>query len=100
MIKLPRVSLAVFLLAACAAVAPATAAASTTAPTSSVTGWLAGQIGPVRTTGAAPAGVMRMRGAGDGAAASITSAGTTHPLRLVRSFQIPADDPSAARLAN
>ena len=49
---------------------------------------------PSRTAGAA-----RMQAAGEGAAV-LSAAGAAHPLRLVRSYRIPAGDPSAARLAN
>jgi hypothetical protein len=89
----------VLLVAACAALTPsaAAAAAPSTAP---LTRWLASQIGPVHVPGAASAGAVRMSAAGEGAATLSASASAAHPLRLVRSYLIPAGDPSAARLAN
>jgi hypothetical protein len=79
----PRTLLMLVLVAACfAAAAPAAAAKGAPAP--SLTHWLAGQIGPLRPAGARSA-------AADAA---------SRPLQLVRSYQIPSDDPSAVRLAN
>ncbi len=87
------------LLAAVAAALPPAAAASTPSGTTSLTTWLAGQIGPVHRPAGAPARAVHMRSAGAGAA-TLSVAGPAHPLRLVRSYLIPAGDPSAARLAN
>ena len=79
----PRTLLMLVLVAACfGAAAPSAAASGAPAPT--LTHWLAGQIGPLRPAGARSAAV----------------AGAFHPLQLVRSYQIPSGDPSAARLAN
>jgi hypothetical protein len=64
--------------------AAAPAAAASRAPAPALTHWLAGQIGPVQTAGAR----------------SGASAAASHPLQLVRSYQIPSDDPDAVRLAN
>jgi hypothetical protein len=79
----PRTLVMLVLAAACfAAAAPSAAAHASSAPT--LTHWLAGQIGPVRpAAGRSPAAVV-----------------ASHPLQLVRSYQIPSDDPDAARLAN
>ncbi len=95
-LRLP--ALLVVLLTAAAALPPA-AMAATPATTAPLTAWLAGQIGPVHRPAGAPAGAVHMRSAGAGAA-TLSAAGAGHPLRLVRSYLIPAGDPSAARLAN
>ena len=92
-----RLPLVLVLLAAAAA-PPASAAAASSTQTAPLTRWLAAQIGPVaRPSGTA--GAARMQAAGEGAAV-LSAAGAAHPLRLVRSYRIPAGDPSAARLAN
>jgi hypothetical protein len=79
----PRTLLMLVVVAACfGAAAPSAAASGAPAPT--LTHWLAGQIGPLRPAGARSAAV----------------AAAFHPLQLVRSYQIPSGDPSAARLAN
>jgi hypothetical protein len=79
----PRTLLMLVFAAACfGAAAPSAAAKSS--PTPTLTHWLAGQIGPLRAAGAR----------------SPWAAAASHPLRLVRSYEIPSDDPSAARLAN
>jgi hypothetical protein len=98
---LPRVS-AVLVLLATAFAAPSPSASASPAPSASaaLTRWLASQIGPVRTPAGAPRGAVRMDAAGQGAATLRASAAARHPLRLVRSYLIPADDPAAARLAN
>jgi hypothetical protein len=90
----------VLLVAAVAAALPPSASASVPAGPSALTRWLASQIGPIRVPGPAPRGVIRMRAAGEGAAALSASVSAAHPLRLVRSYLIPSDDPSAVRLAN
>ncbi len=92
-----RLPLVLVLLAAAAA-PPASATAASSTRTGPLTRWLAAQIGPVaRPSGTA--GAARMQAAGEGAAV-LSAAGAAHPLRLVRSYRIPAGDPSAARLAN
>lgn len=97
----PRLSAVLALLAAAAVALPPGAGASA-GPTgaSALTRWLAAQIGPVRTPAGAPRGAVRMRAAGEGAATLAPVASAAHPLRLVRSYLIPAGDPSAVRLAN
>jgi hypothetical protein len=90
----------VLLVAAAAALPPSAAASPAPTGTSALTRWLASQIGPMRVPGGAPRGAVRMSAAGEGAATLSASVSAAHPLRLVRSYLIPAGDPSAARLAN
>ncbi|HEY2790000.1 MAG TPA: hypothetical protein VGI72_11125 [Gaiellales bacterium] len=90
----------VLLVAASAAVVPVSASGSAPSGAPALTRWLASQIGPVATPAGAPPRAVRMHAAGEGAATLSGSASAAHPLRLVRSYLIPADDPSAARLAN
>lgn len=99
MLARPRLPLALALLAVTAVVLPAPAVASSATQTAPLTRWLAAQIGPVARPSGAGAGFARMQVAGEGPA-TLSAPGTSHPLRLVRSFRIPAGDPSAARLAN
>jgi hypothetical protein len=97
-----RLSAVLVLLVAVTAAALPSGAAATSAPSGSLppTRWLASQIGPVPVPGGAPSRAVRMHAAGEGTATLSASTASAHPLRLVRSYLIPADDPSAARLAN
>ena len=94
-----RLPVVLVLLVAAAAALPPGASASAPAQPSALTRWLASQIGPVPTPAGAAGGPVRMRAAGEGAA-TLSASSSSHPLRLVRSYLIPADDPSAVRLAN
>ncbi len=98
-IRLRLSAVLVLLVAAVAAALPPAAAASPPGRASALTRWLAGQIGPVPRPAGSVAGSVRMQAAGEGAATLSASTGS-HPLRLVRSYLIPAGDPSATRLAN
>lgn len=95
-----RLAAVLVLLVAAAAALPPSATASTPASGPGLTRWLASQIGPVPVPAGAPRGAVRMHAAGEGAATLSAPASAAHPLRLVRSYLIPAGDPSAARLAN
>jgi hypothetical protein len=71
-------------------------------PSSALGRWLARQVGPIRVTRRPP---KRAAGDGQARAAAATSVpfqitGTPGVLSLVRSYQIPLDDPSVTRLAN
>ena len=79
-----RRTLLLVTLVAVLTAAAAPAAAASRAPAPALTDWLAGQIGPVQT--ATPLSSAAIAG--------------SRPLQLVRSYQIPADDPAAVRLAN
>ena len=72
-------------------------------PTAALERWLARQVGPRR-----PRACVRLRrcrrpaakSAGANGTVSIAASSTTDPLRLVRSYDIPAGDPSYDRLLN
>ncbi len=79
-------------------------------PSQPLARWLARQVGPTkvhpkhrRQRRLKPAGGVRSAGATQGSSApalTFQTTGASESLQLVRSYQIPADDPAAARLAN
>lgn len=76
-------------------------APGTKAPRRSLARWLARQAGPKRVARAGrPRAATTLHYAAPGSTTTLRAAAAPQPLLLLRSYAIPADDPSAARLAN